>query len=112
MDDICSTHVIFWGLVYIFQTCILMCIMCLMQTLNSYAIQLQLHHCQLYTYQHVIKVVTTTRTYCEHMTWWLMKIIFKIGVILRLENSMYTLLRFLWHKQCHGVHVFQFLDIF
>jgi hypothetical protein len=40
----------------------------------------------------------------EHMTWWLMKIVLKIGPILRLEGSMYTLLRFLWHKQCHGVH--------
>jgi hypothetical protein len=41
------THVFFGGLVYICQTCILICIMCLMQTLNNYAIQLQLHHYQL-----------------------------------------------------------------
>jgi hypothetical protein len=30
------THVIFWGLVYMFQTCILMCIMCLMQNFSNY----------------------------------------------------------------------------
>jgi hypothetical protein len=61
----------FGSLVYIFQTCILMCIMCLIQLLNNYeyhyvtnVIQLQLYHYQLYIHQHAIKVVTTT------IYWW------------------------------------------
>jgi hypothetical protein len=64
------------------------------------AIQLQLHH-----YQHATKVILIN----EHMTWWLMKIVLARG-LLRLKSSMYILLRFLWHKQWHGVHVFQFLN--
>jgi hypothetical protein len=46
----------------------------------------------------------------ERMTWWLMKIGLEKGP-LSLESSMHILLRFLWHKQWHGVHVFHFLDI-
>jgi hypothetical protein len=47
----------------------------------------------------------------EHMTWWLMKIVLERG-LLRLESSMYILLRFLWHTQWHGVHVFSFFEHF
>jgi len=73
-------------------------------------IHLQLHHYQLYTHQHVVKVVTTTRTYS-----WTHDIVasensFRKG-LLRLENNLYNLLKFLWHNQWHGVHVFHFLDI-
>jgi hypothetical protein len=71
VDYICSYPCNFWGLVYIFQIFILMCIMCLMQILNNYeipfvinAIQLQLYHYQLYIYQHAITMVII-RTY-----WW------------------------------------------
>jgi hypothetical protein len=37
--------------------------MCLMQNFEKLCHSLQLHHYQLDTHQHVIKVVTTTRTY-------------------------------------------------
>jgi hypothetical protein len=63
---------LFWDLVYFFQTCILMCMMCLMQILLimkyhfvTNAMQLQLYHYQLYIHQYATKVVTTIRTY-----WW------------------------------------------
>ncbi len=47
----------------------------------------------------------------EHIAWWLMKINLERG-LLKLESNKYILLRFLWHKQWHGIHVFHFLDIF
>jgi len=54
--DVCSYTCNFLGVWFtFFQTCILMCIMCLMQTLSNYAIQFQLHHYQLYTHQHVTR---------------------------------------------------------
>jgi hypothetical protein len=45
----------------------------------------------------------------EHMTWWLMKINLE-RCLLRLENNMHILFRFIWHKQWHGVHVFPFFE--
>jgi len=69
-------------------------------------IQLQLYHYQLYTHQHATKVIPIG----EHVTWWLMKIVLERG-LLRLESIMYILLKFLWHKQWHGIHVFRFLNI-
>jgi hypothetical protein len=46
----------------------------------------------------------------EHMTWWLMKISLDRGFLM-LESSMHILLTFFFHKQWHGLHVFQFLNI-
>jgi hypothetical protein len=46
----------------------------------------------------------------EYLTWWLMKIGLE-RCLLKLESNMHILLRFFWHKQWHGVHVFHFLDI-
>jgi hypothetical protein len=73
--------------------------------------QLQLYHYQLYTYQHDIKVVTTTTYQWTHNMVTNENSFRKRS--LRLESSMYILLRCLsqWHKQWHGTHVFHFLDI-
>jgi len=64
------TDVIFLGLLYIFQACNL-CVSCgwcrLWVTMKYQFVtnvnELQLCHYQLYTHQHAIKVVITTRTY-------------------------------------------------
>jgi hypothetical protein len=69
------------------------------------AIQLQLYH-----YQQLSRWLQQQELIDEHMTRWLMKIGLE-RCLLRLESSMHVLLRFLWHKEWHGVHVFHFLDI-
>jgi hypothetical protein len=85
--------------------------MCLMQTLSNYVIQLNCIIINFTLINMLLGWLQQQELIGEHMTWWLMRIIYKTGLILRLESNMYTLLRFLWHKQCHGIHVFHFLDI-
>ncbi len=85
--------------------------MCLMQTLSNYVIQLNCIIINFTLINMLLRWLQQQELIGEHMTWWLMRIIYKTGLILRLESNMYTLLRFLWHKQCHGIHVFHFLDI-